>query len=102
MTAELNTLVLRNNRAAAQSAGVVLTGDGMVRLRTQRRAVTTLLIIVCALVLLSLAKAGLLLVLGTDGFDAAVTVLEGGAATDRLAAWAFRIDPLAQAVFQAL
>jgi len=102
MIIKTNHLIARNNAAVARAAAVALTSDGMAVMQVRRPGLLATAIILGTLVVLTVAKATMVLGMGDMAYTAALGVLQDGSEVDRAAAFLMGVDGATSAIFSAL
>jgi len=92
MTTNTALQITRNNALVARAAGLAFGADGMVLARAMRPHLTCALILMATLVMLTLAKALLITLIGADAYGASVVVMQGGGLVDQAGAFLMCVD----------
>jgi len=102
MISQTARLITVNNATVAGAAGMTLISDGMAVARVRRPGQTTLAIALCALMVLSLAKAMMLLAMGEAFYSAGIAALQAGSVVDHAAASLMQLDAVTTAFVRLL
>ncbi|WP_108483014.1 hypothetical protein [Oceaniglobus ichthyenteri] len=95
---EMNRHIARNNCAVARAAGVAMTGGWMAVPAKRRPGLMAVSLILGAAVILTLAKAVLVVLIGADAYDGALLSLQGASFIDGAAAWMMQVDGITAAI----